>query len=144
MAEAVGQKYWPAYLAAIHGLLRPGGRAAIQYISIDDAVFDRYAQSADFIQTYIFPGGMLISERRFRALAERQGLEWRDRTSFGRHYATTLRLWRERFDAAVDEGRLSPSFDEHFVRLWRYYLMYCEGGFLGGGIDVAQVTLVRT
>ncbi|HEX5536924.1 MAG TPA: cyclopropane-fatty-acyl-phospholipid synthase family protein [Sphingobium sp.] len=144
MAEAVGQKYWPAYLAAIHGLLRPGGRAAIQYISIDDAVFDRYAQSADFIQTYIFPGGMLISERRFRALAERQGLEWRDRTSFGRHYATTLRLWRERFDAAVDEGRLSPAFDEHFVRLWRYYLMYCEGGFLGGGIDVAQVTLVRT
>lgn len=143
MMEAVGQDYWPAYLGAIHGLLKPGGRAAIQYISIDDRVFERYATSADFIQTYIFPGGMLVSESRFRALAEQQGLAWRDKVSFGQHYATTLRLWRERFDAAVDEGRLSAAFDERFVRLWRYYLMYCEGGFAGGGIDVAQVTLVK-
>ena len=121
----------------------PGGRAAIQYISIDDAIFERYAASADFIQAYIFPGGMLISESRFRALAEQAGLEWRDRHGFGLHYATTLRLWRERFDAAVEEGRLPAAFDEKFVKLWRYYLMYCEGGFAGGGIDVAQVTLVK-
>ena len=86
---------------------------------------------------------MLLSESRFRALAERQGLTWRDQVSFGQHYATTLRLWRERFDAALVEGRLPAAFDERFVRLWRYYLMYCEGGFAGGGIDVAQVTLVK-
>ncbi|MCB2014707.1 MAG: cyclopropane-fatty-acyl-phospholipid synthase family protein [Sphingobium sp.] len=144
MVEAVGREYWPDYLAAIHRLLKPGGRAVIQYISIDDAIFERYAASADFIQTYIFPGGMLLSESCFRAIAEAQGLEWRDRHSFGQHYATTLRLWRERFDAALDEGHLPAAFDEKFVKLWRYYLMYCEGGFAGGGIDVAQVTLVKS
>src|SRR3546814_6789122 len=85
MVEAVGQAYWPDYLAAIHRLLKPGGRAAIQYICIDDAIFDRYAASADFIQTYIFPGGMLLSESRFRALAEAQGLDWRDPHHFGQH-----------------------------------------------------------
>ncbi len=143
MVEAVGQEYWPDYLAAIHRLLKPGGRAVVQYISIDDRIFERYAASADFIQTYIFPGGMLMSESRFRALAEEQGLEWQDKHSFGQHYATTLRLWRHRFDAAVEEGRMPPAFDARFVKLWRYYLMYCEGGFTGGGIDVAQVTLVK-
>ncbi|CAM8661803.1 cyclopropane-fatty-acyl-phospholipid synthase family protein [Sphingobium sp.] len=143
MVEAVGQAYWPAYLAAIHRLLKPGGKAAIQYILIDDAIFDRYARGADFIQTYIFPGGMLMSESQFRALAEAQGLEWRDVHRFGLDYAETLRRWRERFDRAIEEGQLPASFDQHFVALWRYYLMYCEGGFRGGGIDVAQVTLVK-
>ncbi|PHQ64359.1 MAG: SAM-dependent methyltransferase [Sphingobium sp.] len=143
MVEAVGQAYWPAYLDAIHRLLRPGGRAAVQYILIDDAIFENYARSADFIQTYIFPGGMLISERRFRALAQERGLEWRDVRRFGPHYAETLRRWRQRFDRAINDGRLPPAFDQHFVALWRYYLMYCEGGFRGGGIDVAQVTLVK-
>lgn len=143
MIEAVGQRYWPDYIAAIDRLLKPGGYAAIQYILIDDAIFPSYAAAADFIQTYIFPGGMLMSESRFRALAEAQGLEWRDVHRFGPHYATTLRLWRERFDAAVDAGHLPTQFDERFVKLWRYYLMYCEGGFLGGAIDVAQVTLVK-
>jgi len=143
MVEAVGQDYWPAYLDAIHRLLKPGGRAAIQYIRIDDRIFERYATSADFIQTYIFPGGMLLSESRFRALAERRGLAWRAPVSFGQHYATTLRLWRKRFDTALVEGRLPAAFDERFVRLWRYYLMYCEGGFAGGGIDVVQVTLEK-
>ncbi|BBF70329.1 SAM-dependent methyltransferase [Sphingomonas bisphenolicum] len=143
MVEAVGQAYWPAYLAAIHRLLKPGGKAAIQYILIDDAIFERYARGADFIQAYIFPGGMLMSESRFRALAEQQGLEWRDVRRFGPDYAETLRRWRERFDRAIDEGQLPASFDQHFVALWRYYLMYCEGGFRGGGIDVAQVTLVK-
>lgn len=143
MVEAVGEEYWPAYLGKIHELLKPGGRAVIQYISIADALFERYATSADFIQTYIFPGGLLISESRFRALAEKQGLRWCDQHNFGAHYATTLRLWRERFDEAVEQGRLPAAFDERFVRLWRYYLMYCEGGFAGGGINVAQVTLVK-
>jgi cyclopropane-fatty-acyl-phospholipid synthase len=143
MVEAVGQRYWPDYLAAIHRVLKPGGRAAIQYILIDDALFDRYAASADFIQTYVFPGGMLLSESRFRALAESTGFEWRDRRAFGLHYAETLARWRARFDAAVDGGQLPAGFDQRFVALWRYYLMYCEGGFRGGGIDVAQVTLVK-
>lgn len=144
MVEAVGQAYWPVYLDAIADLLRPGGQAAIQYILINDGLFERYAASSDFIQAYVFPGGCLISESRFRALAEERGLAWRDVRRFGRDYAETLRLWRERFDAAVVNQQLPAGFDDRFVRLWRYYLQYCEGGFRGGGIDVAQVTLVKT
>jgi cyclopropane-fatty-acyl-phospholipid synthase len=143
MVEAVGQAYWPAYLDTIARLLRPGGRAAIQYILINDALFERYAASTDFIQAYVFPGGCLISESRFRALAEARGLVWRDVRHFGGCYAETLRQWRERFDDAVAGARLPAGFDERFVRLWRYYLQYCEGGFRGGGIDVAQVTLEK-
>ncbi len=99
-------------------------------------------RSADFIQAYIFPGGMLLDEPTFQSLAEDRGLSWSDRDGFGRDYAETLRLWRERYDRAGADGRL-PGFDEPFHTLWRYYLMYCEGGFRGGGIDVAQVTLSR-
>jgi cyclopropane-fatty-acyl-phospholipid synthase len=97
----------------------------------------------DFIQAHVFPGGMLLSESRFRALAETRGLAWRDRRGFGQDYATTLQRWRMNFDEAVEQGRLPQGFDRDFVDLWRYYLMYCEGGFRGGGIDVAQVTLVK-
>uniref|UniRef100_UPI0035CB232D class I SAM-dependent methyltransferase n=1 Tax=uncultured Sphingomonas sp. TaxID=158754 RepID=UPI0035CB232D len=143
MVEAVGQDYWPAYLEAIARALKPGGRAALQYITIDDAIFEAYADNVDFIQRFIFPGGMLLSERRFRAVAEAHGLEWRDTRTFGLHYAETLRRWRVAFDAAVASGRLPTKFDRGFIDLWRYYLMYCEGGFRGGGIDVAQVTLVK-
>ena len=143
MVEAVGQDYWPAYLETIARVLEPGGRAALQLISIREELFDAYAASADFIQTYIFPGGMLISEPRFEAMANLAGLSWHDRRGFGLDYAETLKRWRERYDAAVQEGRL-PGFDSRFHDLWRYYLMYCEGGFRGRGIDVAQVTLVRS
>ncbi len=143
MAEAVGQEYWPDYLATIARLLKPGGQAALQFISIREELFEGYAANTDFIQTYIFPGGMLISEARFQVMAELAGLGWQDRRGFGAHYAETLKRWRQRYDAAVAEGRLPTGFDEHFHRLWRYYLMYCEGGFRGGGIDVAQVTLVK-
>jgi len=143
MVEAVGRQYWGAYLHALHRLLKPGGKAAIQYISIADDIFEGYAESVDFIQAYVFPGGMLLSESRFRALAEAAGFVWQDRTGFGLHYAETLKRWRENFDAAVAQGRLPAQFDVRFVNLWRYYLMYCEGGFRGGGIDVAQVTLVK-
>ncbi|MCE7797409.1 cyclopropane-fatty-acyl-phospholipid synthase family protein [Sphingobium sufflavum] len=143
MVEAIGQAQWPEYLATLHGLLAPGGRAAIQFISIDDAIFDSYAGSADFIQTYIFPGGCLIARDRFRALAEAAGFEWRDERSMGQDYARTLLEWRERFDAAIMAGKLPHAFDEPFVKLWRFYLIYCEGGFRGGGIDTHQVTLVR-
>ncbi|HEX8642695.1 MAG TPA: cyclopropane-fatty-acyl-phospholipid synthase family protein [Allosphingosinicella sp.] len=143
MAEAVGQDYWPAYLETVARLLKPGGRAALQLISIRESLFEDYAASADFIQTYIFPGGMLLSEDRFRRIASDAGLAWSERRGFGLHYAETLRRWRLRYEAAVAEGRLPPGFDEPFHRLWLYYLMYCEGGFRGGGIDVAQVTLVK-
>jgi cyclopropane-fatty-acyl-phospholipid synthase len=143
MVEAVGQAYWPDYLAAIARSLKPGGRAALQYIAIAEDVFDDYARSADFIQAYVFPGGMLLSEARFSALAREAGLGWADRTGFGLDYARTLKCWRERFDRAVVEGRLPAGFDARFIDLWRYYLMYCEGGFRGGGIDVAQVTMTK-
>ena len=143
MVEAVGQDYWATYLQTIARVLKPGGRAAFQLISIREELFDAYSVSADFIQTYVFPGGMLISEARFQALAELAGLSWRDRTGFGLDYAETLKRWRERYDEAVMAGRLPSGFDQRFHDLWRYYLMYCEGGFRGQGIDVAQVTLVK-
>jgi len=143
MVEAVGQEYWDDYLAAISRALPSGGRAALQLISMDPALFDGYAASPDFIQTYIFPGGMLIHEPRFAAVAGTHHLSWEDRIGYGQHYAETLNCWRERYDAAVRRGRLD-SFGEEFHRLWRYYLMYCEGGFRGGGIDVAQVTMVKS
>jgi cyclopropane-fatty-acyl-phospholipid synthase len=141
MVEAVGREYWPDFFDCLARNLKPGGRAALQYISIREAIFPGYAASADFIQTYVFPGGMLVSEAEFRRLAAERGLEWRDQVDFGLDYAETLKAWRANFDRAVEEGRLPPGFDQRFVALWRYYLMYCEGGFRGGGIDVAQVTL---
>lgn len=143
MVEAVGQDYWASYAQTIARVLKPGGRAALQLISIDEDLFDSYAASADFIQTYIFPGGMLISEARFRAIVELAGLSWHDRAGFGLDYVETLKRWRSNYDAAVAEGRLA-GFDPEFHKLWRYYLMYCEGGFRGRGIDVAQVTLIRS
>lgn len=141
MVEAVGREYWPAYFDCLARCLKPGGRVALQYIAMKDSLFDAYAASVDFIQAYIFPGGLLVRESTFRQLAEERGLSWEDQRDFGLDYAETLRLWRERFDAAVAEQRLPAGFDERFVRLWRFYLMYCEGGFRGGGITVAQVTL---
>jgi cyclopropane-fatty-acyl-phospholipid synthase len=143
MVEAVGQEYWPAYLDAIAARLKPGGRAALQYIAIDDALFDAYAGNVDFIQAYIFPGGLLLSTDRFRALAEARGLSWQDEHRFGQNYAETLYRWRLAFDAAEAAGELPDNFPPGFADLWRYYLMYCEGGFRGGGIHVAQVTLVK-
>lgn len=139
MVEAVGEQYWPAYLDTIARCLKPGGRAAIQYISIADDVFEAYRDNADFIQTYIFPGGMLLSESRFRALAEARGLAWTDHQDLTDSYAETLKLWHERFIAA----ELPEHYDDKFKTLWAFYLQYCEGGFRGGGINVSQVTLVK-
>ena len=142
MVEAVGQKWWPAYLDCIARNLGPGGRAALQFISIDHQIFDGYVRNPDFIQAYIFPGGCLLDEPAFEALAKERGLTWEERDGFRLDYAETLKRWRERYDEAVGAGKLE-GFDDHFHRLWRYYLMYCEGGFRGGAIDVAQVTMVR-
>lgn len=142
MVEAVGERWWGAYIDSIARNLKPGGRAALQFISIRHELFDGYARNPDFIQTYIFPGGMLVDEPRFESLARQRGLSWDDREGFGRDYAETLKRWRQRYDAAVESGALT-GFSERFHDLWRYYLMYCEGGFRGRGIDVAQVTMVK-
>jgi cyclopropane-fatty-acyl-phospholipid synthase len=143
MVEAVGQRWWGNYLDAIARNLRAGGRAALQFIAMDHRLFDRYARNPDFIQTYIFPGGMLLDEPRFEALAAERGLSWHERKGFRHDYAETLKRWRERYNQAVARGALD-GFGEPFHQLWRYYLMYCEGGFRGGAIDVAQVTLVKS
>ena len=143
MVEAVGQRWWGAYLESIAGNLKLGGRAALQFISIRHELFDRYARNADFIQTYIFPGGCLLDEPQCAGLAIERGLSWQDRQGFRLDYAETLNRWRERYNEAVAKGALK-GFAEPFHDLWRYYLMYCEGGFRGGAIDVAQVTLVKS
>jgi len=142
MVEAVGQRWWPVYLDCIARNLKPGGRAALQFISMRHEIFENYARNADFIQTYIFPGGMLLDEPAFAALAIERGLSWQDREEFRLDYAETLKRWRDRYNQAVSRGELDE-FGEPFHQLWRYYLMYCEGGFRGGAIDVAQVTMVK-
>jgi cyclopropane-fatty-acyl-phospholipid synthase len=141
MFEAVGMRHWSTFMAVLRRVLKPGGRAGLQVITIADDVFDAYRRSTDFIQAYIFPGGMLPSPGRFRAAAAGAGLVTVSERWFGRDYARTLRLWRARFDAAVADGRLPPGFDDRFIAIWRYYLMYCEGGFDGGGLDVGQLVL---
>lgn len=142
MVEAVGQRWWGTYLDCIARNLKTSGRAALQFISIRHELFDSYARNADFIQTYIFPGGCLLDEPQFAQLAHERGLSWQDRQAFGVDYAETLQRWRKRYDDAVNRGSLG-GFGEPFHDLWRYYLMYCEGGFRGGAIDVAQVTMVK-
>jgi cyclopropane-fatty-acyl-phospholipid synthase len=142
MVEAVGRRWWGTYLDSIARNLKSGGAAALQFISIDHRIFDRYAQNADFIQTYIFPGGMLLDEPQFESLARERGLSWEQRVGFGLDYAQTLKRWRERYNQAVARGLLT-GFEEPFHNLWRYYLMYSEGGFRGCAIDVAQVTMVK-
>ncbi len=142
MVEAVGRRWWGAYLDSIARNLKAGGRAALQFISIDDRLFDRYAHNADFIQAYIFPGGILLDEPEFQALGRERGLSWENRQGFAKDYAETLKRWRKRYDHAVAR-RVLKGFEEPFHDLWRYYLMYCEGGFRGGAIDVAQATMVK-
>ena len=141
MLEAVGERHWGIFMEVVRRVVRPGGRAGLQVITIADDVFDAYRASTDFIQAYVFPGGMLPSPSRLRAAAEGAGLTWGRERWFGADYARTLALWRACFDAAVADGRLPPGFDDRFIALWRYYLMYCEGGFRGGGLDVVQVVL---
>jgi cyclopropane-fatty-acyl-phospholipid synthase len=108
-----------------------------------DALFEGYARNADFIQAYVFPGGLLIKTSEFRDLAEARGLSWQDQEDFALDYAETLKAWRARFEAAAAHDRLPRGFDRRFCDLWRFYLMYCEGGFRGGAITVSQVTLVK-
>ena len=142
MVEAVGREYWPTYFASIKRLLKPGGKACIQSIVIDDSLFDRYVNSTDFIQQYIFPGGCLPCPREFRAQAEAAGLAVVDEFAFGADYAETLRRWRDAFLAARGQV-LQLGFDERFIRIWEFYLAYCEAAFAMANIDVVQYTLQK-
>ena len=140
MFEAVGERWWPTYFATIARALQPGGRAVIQTITIRDDLFAAYRKGTDFIQQYIFPGGMLPAKSEFRRQAGRQGLIVRDEFAFGLDYARTLALWREAFEA--NWPRIAAlGFDDSFRRLWRFYLAYCEAGFRAGSIDVVQFEL---
>lgn len=140
MVEAVGREYWPTYFASLTRLLKPGGRACVQSIVIDDALFDRYIASTDFIQQYIFPGGCLPCPREFRREARAAGLEVVDEFAFGADYAETLRRWRESF-LAQRGPVMQQGFDERFMRIWEFYLAYCEAAFAEASIDVVQYTL---
>ncbi|MDW8336104.1 MAG: cyclopropane-fatty-acyl-phospholipid synthase family protein [Tepidimonas sp.] len=142
MIEAVGQAYWPAYFGALRRLLTPGGRACVQAIVIRDELFERYLQGTDFIQQYVFPGGCLLSRGEMARQARRAQLQIVDEFAFGPDYAETLRRWRRAFLAQRD-AVLAQGFDERFVRLWTFYLAYCEAGFDAGDLDVVQVTLAR-
>ena len=142
MFEAVGEAYWPAFYDTLRARLAPGGIAALQIITIADADYAEYRESVDFIQRYIFPGGMLPSPTILGGLAARAGLREIGHHAFGLDYARTLEIWRERFDAAW--GAIAPlGFDARFRRMWGYYLAYCEGGFRAGTIDVRQLALQK-
>jgi cyclopropane-fatty-acyl-phospholipid synthase len=142
MFEAVGQSYWSSYFECVASNLKKGGRACIQTIVIADALFERYSKGTDFIQQYIFPGGMLPSPQEFRRCAAEHGLRVTDEFCFGLDYAHTLRLWRNSFTlelAAIER----QGFDVHFLRTWEFYLCYCEAAFCTSNTDVMQFTLVK-
>ena len=140
MFEAVGEAFWPTWFDALRRALLPGARAVVQTITIDDALFERYRRGTDFIQQYVFPGGMLPSPSTFEAGARRAGLVVDDRFAFGADYARTLARWREAF---VDGWPriAAQGYDERFARTWEFYLAYCEAGFTQRSTDVVQFTL---
>jgi len=142
MFEAVGEEYWDSYFACIAKNLKTGGRACIQTITIADDLFERYRKGTDFIQQYIFPGGMLPSPSIFRAHAQRHGLSVVNELAFGLDYARTLRLWDHAFEEALPAVQ-AQGFDERFIRTWKFYLAYCEAGFRAGSIDLFQFTLQK-
>ncbi|WP_018698287.1 SAM-dependent methyltransferase [Amorphus coralli] len=142
MFEAVGERFWPGYFQMLRERLRAGGQAGLQIITVEDAHFDTYRRAPDFIQRYIFPGGMLPSPERVTDHARRVGLSPVAEAGFGIDYARTLAEWRDRFRAAWP--RLAQgSFDERFKRMWEFYLHYCEAGFRAGSIDVKQFVFAR-
>jgi cyclopropane-fatty-acyl-phospholipid synthase len=142
MFEAVGEEYWPAYFRKISEVLKPGGRAGLQIITIKDDLFEQYRRRADFIQRYVFPGGMLASMKRLREETEKAGLALRKAEAFGQSYADTLAEWARRFQSKWSDIR-AMGFDERFRQLWLFYLSYCEAGFRTGRTDVVQLALIK-
>lgn len=140
MFEAVGEKYWPSYFSQIGRLLRPGGKAVVQTITIEDNRFARYRRGGDVIRSYIFPGGMLPSPQAFGQSAAAAGLRETNRFFFGQDYARTLEIWLQNFDRRIDDVK-ALGFDDAFIRLWRLYLAGCIAGFRTGRIDVMQTEL---
>lgn len=140
MVEAVGRAYWPTYFQSVAKLLKSGGKACIQSIVIRDDLFARYIESTDFIQQYIFPGGCLPCPTEFRAQAVAAGLEVVDELAFGQDYAETCKRWREKF-LSERSAVLALGFDEQFIRIWEFYLCYCEAAFTQKNIDLVQYTL---
>jgi len=140
MFEAVGEKHWPEYFQTIANCLKAGGKACIQTIVIAEELFDRYRHNSDFIQQYVFPGGMRPSRTSFKESAAKAGLQIEGEFAFGADYAKTLCLWRDSFNQKLQEVR-QLGFDEAFIRLWNFYLMYCAAGFAERNIDVVQFTL---
>ncbi len=142
MIEAVGERYWPTYFDTIRDRLRSGGRAALQVITIDDRYYDTYRRGADYIQKYIFPGGMLPSMTALKDEVARAGMRITDASGFRKDYARTLREWNHRFQAGWPELR-AMGFDDRFKRMWEQYFAYCAAGFEVGCIDVKQVAIAR-
>ena len=144
MFEAVGEPYWPAFFATVRARLAPGGLAGLQTITIADQLFADYRRTADFIQRYIFPGGMLPCPSRLRQEIAGAGLAWRGEHWFGADYAETLARWHAAFQAAWPRiAQLPGGYDSRFKRLWEYYLAYCETGFRAGWTDVGQILLAK-
>lgn len=143
MFEAVGQAYWSSYFEVVNRCLRPGGRVALQVITIREDLFESYRRDAGgFIQRYIFPGGMLPTEKHLRDLSWAVGLETLALERYGEHYADTLADWADAFNAQT--GWLEDNgYDQRFRRMWRYYLAFCEAGFRDGRIDLVQHVLQK-
>lgn len=143
MIEAVGEQYWPSFFQHVHNRLKPGGIAVIQAITIDESRFDAYRKNPDFIQRYVFPGGMLPTPTILAEQTKAAGLQFEEIKRFGDSYALTLREWRHRFEAAWPKI-VQLGFDDRFRRMWRYYLTYCEAAFMEGAIDVGIYRLRKS
>ena len=142
MFEAVGEKYWPVYFKTIRDRLKPGRHATLQIITVEDKRFETYRKGVDFIQKYIFPGGMLPSPSVLRAEVEKSGLSVKRSIEFGESYSQTLRRWHDTFNERWKEISLL-GFDDHFKRMWNFYLTSCAAGFHAGSIDVTQITVTK-
>lgn len=142
MFEAVGEEYWPTYFKKVSDLINRGGNVVLQVITISEERFDHYKRQPDFIQRYIFPGGMLPTKNQLFQLIDDAGLELVDKHFFGQGYADTLSRWLDRFEQAADTIK-SQGFDDRFMRMWRYYLNYCEVGFRFGSTDVGLLKCVK-
>jgi cyclopropane-fatty-acyl-phospholipid synthase len=142
MMEAVGESYWPSYFGTLRDRLKPGGLAVVQAITIAEDKYEGYRRTTDFIQHYIFPGGMLPTITEIRRQTEKAGLVLRRMETFGGSYARTLAEWRKRFHAAWPQSELL-GFDGRFRRMWDYYLAYCEGGFRAGTVNVGLYVLAK-
>ena len=142
MIEAVGEEYWEQYFNMIEAKLKPGGKAMLQSIYIVDELFDGYRKSTDFIQQYIFPGGMVLAPQIFKKYSKKNNLVIQDFFHFGLDYAQTLKMWRQEFKTKYEQVK-KIGFDESFLRIWDFYYVYCEAGFLSRRIDVAQIVLEK-